>query len=86
MELLRAECVLQQPDIVMITESFCREDISDAYLSIAGYQTICRRDGRDTAGGRGRGLLTYVREGISAGELMLEGGNLVTECCGVTIP
>ena len=86
MELLRAECVLQQPDIVMITESFCREDISDAYLSIAGYQTICRRDGRDTAGGRGRGLLTYVREGIPAGELMLEGGNLVTECCGVTIP
>ena len=85
-ELLRAECVLQQPDIVMITESFCREDISDAYLCIAGYQTICRRDGRDTAGGRGRGLLIYVREGISAGELMLEGGNLVTECCGVTIP
>ena len=28
----------------------------------------------------------YVREGISAAELVLEGGDLVTECCGVTIP
>ena len=70
----------------MIPESFGRADISDAYLSIAWYKTTCRRDGRDTAGGRGRGLLIYVREGISAAELVLEGGDTVTECCGVTIP
>ena len=63
-----------------------RDDISDAYLSIGGYQIICRRDGRDTAGGRGRGLLVYVKEGIPAAELVLGGGDLVTECCGVTIP
>ena len=83
-ELLRAECLLLQPDVIMIAESFCRADITDAYLCIAGYQTICRRDGRDTAGGRG--LLIYVREGIMAAELVLEGGDLVTECCGVSIP
>ena len=47
---------------------------------------MCRRDGRDTAMGRGRGLLVYVREGIAASELQLEGGDLVTECCGVSIP
>ena len=47
---------------------------------------VCRRDGRDTAMGRGRGLLVYVREGIPASELQLEGGDLVTECCGVSIP
>ena len=85
-ELLRAECLLLQPDVIMIAESFCRADITDAYLCIAGYQTICRRDGRDTAGGRGRGLLIYVKEGIMGAELVLEGGDLVTECCGVSIP
>ena len=47
---------------------------------------MCRRDGRDTAGGRGRGLLIYVKEGITAAELQLEGGDQVTECCGVTLP
>ena len=78
-ELLRAEALLLEPDVILIAESFCRADITDAYLSIAGYQTTCRRDGRDTAGGRGRGLLIYVREGISAAELVLEGGDLVTE-------
>ena len=86
MDLLRAEALLTEPDVIMITESFCRADTSDAYLSISGYQLTCRRDGRDTAGGRGRGLLIYVREGISGAELELEGGDAVTECCGVTIP
>ena len=28
----------------------------------------------------------YVKEGIIAAELVLGGGDLVTECCGVTIP
>ena len=83
---MRAECPVLQPDIILIVESFCRQDISDAYLSLPGYQTICRRDGRDTAGGRGRGLLIYVRNGIPAAELQLEGGDQVTECCGVTLP
>ena len=71
MELLRAECLILQPDVIMIAESFARNDISDAFLSIGGYQTICRRDGRDTAGGRARGLLVYVKEGIPATELVL---------------
>ena len=56
-DLLRAECPIMKPDVILIAESFCRPDISDAYLHIAGYETVCRRDGRDTAGGRGRGLL-----------------------------
>ena len=67
-------------------ESFCRDEIGNAELSIGGYEMVCRRDGRDTAMGRGRGLLVYVREGIPASELQLEGGDLVTECCGVSIP
>ena len=50
---LRAECSISLPDVVLIAESFGRSDISDAYLAIPGYQTICRKDGRDTAGGKG---------------------------------
>ena len=57
-------------------ESFCREDISNAELTVGGFELVCRRDGRDTAMGRGRGLLVYVREGIAASELQLEGGTL----------
>ena len=81
---LRAECSAASPDIVLIAESFCRADITDAYLAVPGYQIVVRRDGRDTAGGRGRGLLIYVREGVTAAELHLEGGDQVTECSGIS--
>ena len=48
----------------MICESSARNDISDAYLSIDGYQLVVRQDGRDTMGGKCRGLLIYVKDGI----------------------
>ena len=79
---LRAECPVLQPDIICIVESFCRQEISNAELAMGGFQIVCRRDGRDTAMGRGRGLLVYVREGIPAAELQLEGADMVTEYCG----
>ena len=82
---LRAECPVVQPDIICIVESFCRPDISNAEVAIEGFQLTCRKDGRDTAMGRGRGLLVYVREGIPAAELQLDGGDTVTECCGISI-
>ena len=83
---LRAECPVLQADIIMIVETFCRKDIIDADVSIPGYQIICRRDGRDTAGGRSRGLLVYVKDAIPASKLFLEGEDLVTECCGISPP
>ena len=83
---LRAECPVLQADIIMIVETFCRKDIIDADVSIPGYQIICRRDGRDTAGGRARGLLVYVKDAIPASKLFLEGEDLVTECCGISLP
>ena len=83
---LRAECPVVNADFILIAESFCRNDITDAYLALPGYQLVCRRDGRDTAGGRGRGLLVYARVGIPASQLQLEGEDQVTECCGITIP
>ena len=83
---LKAECLLTKPDIIQVCETFCREEIDNAALQIPGYQLVNRRDGRDTAGGRGRGLLVYARDGIAAAELKLEGEDEVTECCAITIP
>ncbi len=43
------------PDIILITESWCNSDITDAFLSFDGYelQTELRLDRQDTPQGRG---------------------------------
>jgi hypothetical protein len=43
------------PDIIMITESWCNSDVADTFLSIDGYdlQPDLRADREDTAQGRG---------------------------------
>ncbi len=50
----------------MITESWCNSDVSDAFLSIDGYelQPDLRADREDTAQGRGGGLLVYAKSGM----------------------
>jgi hypothetical protein len=55
-----------QPDLILITESWCNSEISDAFLSVDGYevQPDLRLDRQDTAQGRGGGLLVYVRHGV----------------------
>jgi hypothetical protein len=55
-----------QPDLILITESWCNSEISDAFLSVEGYevQPDLRLDRQDTAQGRGGGLLVYVRHGV----------------------
>ncbi len=44
-----------RPDIIVITETLCNRDVTDAYLSIPGYelQPDLRIDRADTGGGRG---------------------------------
>ncbi len=43
------------PDIILVIESWCNEGISDAYLSIQGYElkSELRMDRSDTGAGRG---------------------------------
>ena len=55
-----------KPDIILVTESWCNGDITDAYLSIDGYELIpdLRMDRENTAGGRGGGLLVYAKNGF----------------------
>ncbi len=54
------------PDIIMITESWCNSDVSDAFLLIDGYelQLDLRADREDPAQGRGGGLLVYAKSGM----------------------
>ncbi len=56
----------EKPDLILVTESWCNTDITDAFLSIDGYelQTDLRMDRDDTARGRGGGLLVYAKTGI----------------------
>ena len=85
-KILRVECATVKPDIILVTETFGRKDITDAYLVIDGYQMVVRKDRTDTEGGKCRGLLVYVIEGIPAGEMSIRGADSVIEYCGVSIP
>jgi hypothetical protein len=53
-----------EPDVMLLTETWCNSDITNAYLSIKGYelQPDLRCDRTDSDGGRGGGLLVYVRK------------------------
>ncbi len=54
------------PDLILITESWTNNLITDASLQIPGYdlETDLRRDRQDTGGGIGGGLLVYSKNGI----------------------
>ena len=54
-----------KPDIIVLTETWCNSDISDAVLSIDGYELLpdLRMDRMDSGGGRGGGLIVYARSG-----------------------
>ena len=60
-----------KPDIILVTESWCNGDISDAYLSLDGYELIpdLRLDRENTAGGWGGGLLVYAKNGLKVFKL-----------------
>ena len=55
-----------KPDIILITESWCNNNISDNILNIDGYELISdlRRDRNDTTNGIGGGLLVFARKGL----------------------
>jgi hypothetical protein len=54
------------PDLILLTETWCNNSITNAYLSIKGYeiQQDLRKDRSDTTDGRGGGILVYGRQGL----------------------
>lgn len=63
---LSAMAVDSNPDLILISESWCNGTISDAMLSVPGYElkSELRKDRCDTAQGIGGGLLVYAKEGL----------------------
>ena len=55
-----------EPDLVLVTESWCNGDITNAFLNMPGYelQPDLRVDRTDTDRGRGGRLLVYVKNGL----------------------
>jgi Reverse transcriptase (RNA-dependent DNA polymerase)/Endonuclease-reverse transcriptase len=55
------------PDLILVTETWCNDQITDAYLSLPGYELVneLRKDRYDTDRGRGGGLIVYARTGLS---------------------
>ena len=66
---LRSVAYDLKPDIIMINESWTNSNITNAYLSIDGYELISRKDRVDTSNGRGGGLLLYAKAGLAVVEL-----------------
>ena len=63
---LRVLVNINSPDIVIISEAWTNESISNEYLSIGGYDIIERKDRNDTDKGRGGGLMMYVKKEMFA--------------------
>ena len=55
----------QNPDIILITETWLNRDISNSILQLEGYfiESTLRCDRTDTTNGIGGGLLVYVKHG-----------------------
>ena len=53
------------PDIILLTETWCNQTIPDAALNLQNYalETDLRRDWADTKNGVGGGLLVYAKTG-----------------------
>ena len=57
------------PDLIIITESWCNDKISDAFLSIKNFSVEIRIDRTDTAHGIGGGILVYAKNTIKIDRL-----------------
>ena len=74
----------ERPDFILICESFCNENHSDALLKVPGSQLVVRKDGSNQ--GRARGLLIYAKEEIKTVRLNLELLDRFEEGAGISVP
>ena len=61
---MRAVVTINKPDILIVTETWTNDSISNEYLLISGYDIIERKDRNDTDKGRGGGILMYVKKDL----------------------
>ena len=55
-----------EPDLVLVTETWCNSEVNNAFLDIPGYELLpdLRKDRCDMDRGRGGGLLVYAKRGL----------------------
>ena len=71
------------PDVICLVETWTNDSHTKAFLSIDGYEIICRHDRTDTKKGIGGGLLINCKDSIPASESY---ANQFNQCCSVLIP
>ena len=74
------------PHVICLNETWTNDQITDAFLSIPGYNVVCRYDRTDTSNGRGGGLLVYSRNDICLSENIIREYSDFNQCCGVKLP
>ena len=65
MDELRCLAADNKPDMILSTETWTNDTVTDDFLKLQGYETAGREDRKDTAGGRGGGILVYARKEIN---------------------
>lgn len=53
------------PDLIILTETWLNKDINNSIINLPGYSIESRTDRTDTTGGRGGGIIVYVKEGLN---------------------
>ena len=79
------EALETRPKAICVSETFANNNVSDAQLGLEGYELIVRRDGKDTLGGKCRGLAIYVQEGLGAVRTHYSGEEEVVEAATVEV-
>ena len=61
---VRAVVAIEKPDIIVFTETWANDEISDDYFCIDGYNLVAREDRNDTDKGRGGGIMVFATREI----------------------
>jgi hypothetical protein len=87
LEELKVTTAVDKPDIILITETWCSDDIRDSELAIEGYnmENELRRDRTDTHNGLGGGLLVYSKSGLALRKNDRFDNNEFNQFCAFTI-
>lgn len=75
-----------KPDVICLNETWTNDDHTNGYLSLPGYEVVCRYDRTDTENGRGGGLLVYRKVGTNVSENICDNYAKFNQCCSVNIP
>ena len=59
---LRALAAVESPDVIALTETWTNESVANEVVHVEGYDMVVRKDRRDTVGGRGGGIIVYVKD------------------------